>query len=390
MPKHRIHVPSYCPKPGHCGLKKGPKPHNDYGKDATIYWGRKFKAHRVQREYPVRFSIIKDQFPDWYERWGVRGQGDVGKCVAETAATICTHNLATNPDLVGPNMVSSDLIYAKSNGGKPTIDSGMYPDEARQIMVEGVTLQCKLRGFKFDPTGKTVLTLKEVKKKYPGALKDSLNHPMKDFLNIKTIPDLKQAIWTMGGALLTFQVKNYDSKVFWEGSEEGENHAVTAVGWDDEKIGPDGEKGVIEILNSWTEEFGDRGITEISYKRILELVLQDSEEACLAWIDLDADQPRFFPPTTSRRVTHCFGRAHRNTRGLPARHSSASSSTEEGRTGCFRRSEPRRQHRVTIEPAFPKRKEKSSSSDSDSSSSSSAKKSEAKKSSSSSSSSSSS
>ena len=49
-------------------------------------------------------------------------------------------------------------------------------------------------------------------------------------------------------------------------------HAMVIVGYDDDKVAPNGEKGAFKVMNSWGEGFADRGFVWASYKSLLALV----------------------------------------------------------------------------------------------------------------------
>ncbi|MCB1178361.1 MAG: hypothetical protein KDK36_12320 [Leptospiraceae bacterium] len=82
------------------------------------------------------------------------------------------------------------------------------------------------------------------------------------------------------------------------GSPKG-GHAMTIVGYDDDKVSPNGHKGAYKLINSWGQSWGENGFGWVSYKAMASLNRE-------AWVLIDEvteqkndDSPPVVPSKTS-------------------------------------------------------------------------------------------
>jgi C1A family cysteine protease len=59
-----------------------------------------------------------------------------------------------------------------------------------------------------------------------------------------------------------------------QGGKSYGGHAMTIVGYDDNRVSPRGDKGAFKLLNSWGTGWGDRGYGWVSYRMWVQLAPQ--------------------------------------------------------------------------------------------------------------------
>jgi C1A family cysteine protease len=161
----------------------------------------------------------------------------------------------------GKNVFSPAFIYNQQNGGK---DEGLYYYKTMEFLQKsGVA-----------PWSSMPYTDKDYKKQPPeSAKKEALNYKIKSFsrLNIKNPDDMKRVL--AGGNVVLFGIiiddafyKLKGSDVYDEnGGQSYGGHAMTIVGYDDNKTSKSGKKGAFRFQNSWGTNWADKGFGWISY-----------------------------------------------------------------------------------------------------------------------------
>jgi len=106
----------------------------------------------------------------------------------------------------------------------------------------------------------------------PALFKDTYHYFYpRDVVWLSSVEEIKQAITDYGviGTSLTWSNSYYSSSknTFYQPptSTEDPNHAVSMVGWDDNKVTQAPQKGAWLIKNSWGSSWGDNGYFWISY-----------------------------------------------------------------------------------------------------------------------------
>lgn len=223
-----------------CGAKRS------LGIHPTI---KRFLRSKKKSELPTKVDWRPILLP-------VRDQGENSTCVAmasacvkesfeliEYRAALLQKLPSTYRGQLSPQFIYDNRIDKKSQG--------MFGEEAMKIMLNNGTCDEKLYPYKGDNYVPII----------PGnVIINAIQHRIKSFAAITTCDDLKAAL-TMGCCYIAFPCYNI-SATFWKPnnpSEEAEcGHAVTVVGYDDEK------KHFI-IRNSWGDDWEDKGYTYMDY-----------------------------------------------------------------------------------------------------------------------------
>lgn len=219
------------------------------------------KSKKDKRDYKLS-NLIKTavRFPESYInpiKPIIFNQGNVGCCVGCSSAQIkhLIEAKQTNDD----KAFSPMYIYANRRD-TDFQGSGMMPREALKNLRDfGMCHFDKFPDYyEYDEARKKYLDNKEVldKEAYP--------YRISSFYRLKTIEDIKIAIYTMGYAFLAYDV--YDSMfnpdenglIHYDPNDKNirGGHMLCAIGYD--------KTGFI-IVNSWGEDYGDKGIITIPY-----------------------------------------------------------------------------------------------------------------------------
>lgn len=223
-----------------CGAKRS------RGVHPTI---KQFLRSKKKSDFPTKVDWRPILLP-------VRDQGENSTCVSMASACVKESfelieyraGLLKKIPSINRGQLSPQFIYDNRTDKK---SQGMFGEEAMKIMLNNGTCDEKTYPYKGDnympiiPKDVTTIASK---------------YKIKSFAAITTCDDLKIAL-TMGCCYIAFPCYN-SSTSFWKPnnpSEEAEfGHAVTVVGYDDEK------KHFI-IRNSWGEDWGDKGYTYMDY-----------------------------------------------------------------------------------------------------------------------------
>ncbi|CDR33461.1 C1 family peptidase [Criblamydia sequanensis] len=229
------------------------------------------QAEKVYNLKSSSASALPKSFDSTLDFFAVRDQKDQSACVAFTITKIA-QNYEYYDTAKLTQYLSPQFVYNLRNNYP---DEGMYITEAlEQIQKYGLVLEAAY------PYGNRIESLNSIPKKI---LNNGLKHKMGDMARITSLDGLKASIYhRKAGALLAFKVYNY-SKYFWRPSSHDEFlglHAVTAVGYDD-------ERAEILIENSWGSDWGDDGFTKITYD---EFKRHDYDD-CVTFVDIEGSEP---------------------------------------------------------------------------------------------------
>ncbi|MDF3818523.1 C1 family peptidase [Leptospira sp. 96542] len=202
----------------------------------------------------------------------VGNQGRQNSCVAWASGYAIKSYLAKNngnkgnydPPFnggAGENVFSPAFIYNQQNGGK---DNGLYYYKTMEFLQKSGVVPWKSMPY----------TDKDYKKQPTAALKkEGEKYKIKSFsrLNFKKPDEIKRVL--AGGNVVLIGVIIDDGFYKLKGSEvydanAGQSyggHAMTIVGYDDNKKAKSGRKGAFKMLNSWGTSWGDKGYGWISY-----------------------------------------------------------------------------------------------------------------------------
>lgn len=227
--------------------------------------------------YPRKYTISK--------RSGVRNQGNYGVCWSYAANTCMETNYLKKGYGTSVDFSEYQLLYSVFHGNDDSYRStGTWYDEGGNVYMAASALAMN-RGlasqsaYPFDPS-----------KKMTAADRDKGIGRIEKVMMLKSFPtDYKYyggSLWfdvisriklyvSKGNAVqVSYNASDpyYDSATnsYYMGWDEGtykpgSNHAVTIVGWDDNKVTKAGKKGAFLIQNSWGNYHTNNGLTWISY-----------------------------------------------------------------------------------------------------------------------------
>ncbi len=246
-------------KPGvfNCGYKPAPKEIQE-----SIPLKRDFNSFE---ELPSKVDLSSQMPP-------VGNQGQQNSCVAWASGYAIKSYLAKSsgnfsdydPPFAGgsgKNVFSPAFIYNQQNGGK---DEGLYYYKTMEFLQKsGVA-----------PWSSMPYTDKDYLKQPQDSVKqEALNYRIKSYsrLNIKKPDDIKRVLAqgnvVLFGVIIDDAFYNLKGSAVYDanGGKSYGGHAMTIVGYDDNKTASSGRKGAFKFQNSWGPNWGDKGFGWISY-----------------------------------------------------------------------------------------------------------------------------
>lgn len=162
----------------------------------------------------------------------------------------------------GDHVFSPAYIYNQINGGR---DQGSVIENALELMVrEGAApwsaMPYNERDYRTQPTAQQRAAAG------PYRLQRYARISATDLDTIKQeLAAGRPVVFGMGVDDNFYQLKSepYDQR----GGKDYGGHAMTLVGYDDQKTSPRGHRGAFKIINSWGTGWGDRGYGWISYRQ---------------------------------------------------------------------------------------------------------------------------
>jgi len=197
------------------------------------------------REFPLQFSWIP-YLPS------VRDQGNEGTCAAFSGATLKeAHEHKENTKLDKNVCMSPRFIYTYRENAP---NEGMYLRDLMKILQkQGTCFEATLPYSAGSPLKPENVPT--------NAVDEGANFKVAHYAQVYSILDLKQALIEQGPCIAAFPVYNNGSQ-FWKPQSPTDSlkggHAVTIVGYDDEKQG-------FHIRNSWGDDWAEDGYTWYPY-----------------------------------------------------------------------------------------------------------------------------
>jgi len=189
-----------------------------------------------------------------------RDQGSFPTCAAMAASTIKEWQEYKDVFKFNKPYFSPAFIY-NHRSNYPNI--GMFSRDTMKILQKnGVCLE--------DDYPHTVNNINNEKNNIPVDTKiKAKNYRIKNYASLSTIEGVKKALKKNGPCYISLPMKNSGNPRFWKKENEndeytGGGHAVTIVGYDDNKEIYE-QKGAFEIRNSSGEDFGDNGYCWFPY-----------------------------------------------------------------------------------------------------------------------------
>lgn len=169
----------------------------------------------------------------------------------------------------GEKVFSPAYVYNQINGGR---DKGSYINQAMALFVQQGAAPWKYMPYSArDYTTQPSQQARQVAAKYRAKSYFQLRYD--DLNGIKNTLNGGNAL-VLGMPIddAFYQLKNtvYDQ----QGGKSYGGHAMTIVGYDDNKVSPRGDRGAFKLLNSWGTGWGDRGYGWVSYRMWLQLAPQ--------------------------------------------------------------------------------------------------------------------
>ncbi|MDZ4726412.1 MAG: C1 family peptidase [Leptospira sp.] len=240
-----------------CGYQPAPKEIQD-----TIPLKRDFNSFE---DLPSSVDLSSKMPP-------VGNQGQQNSCVAWASGYAIKSYLAKSggkfssydPPFAGgngKNVFSPAFIYNQQNGGK---DEGLYYYKTMDFLqksgvVPWSSMPYSDKDYRSQPSA--------------SAKQEAMNYRIKSYsrLNIKKPDDIKRVL--AGGNVVLFGIVIDDAFYKVKGSEIYDQaggksyggHAMTIVGYDDNKKSKKGHQGAFKFQNSWGDRWGDKGFGWLSY-----------------------------------------------------------------------------------------------------------------------------
>ncbi|MCB1138478.1 MAG: hypothetical protein KDK25_03600 [Leptospiraceae bacterium] len=179
----------------------------------------------------------------------------------------------------GQRVFSPAYVYNQINGGN---DNGSVIDDAMRVAVtQGIspwaTMPYNQNDFRSQPSSRARQDAQNYKarnyKRIPGTNTEAIKAELAGGNPVVFGIPVDDAFYNLGAQVYDRQSgRNYGG------------HAMTLVGYDDNKRSPNGDVGAFKLINSWSTSWGDRGYGWISYnmwKRLnpYVLVMYDIQES---------------------------------------------------------------------------------------------------------------
>ncbi len=161
----------------------------------------------------------------------------------------------------GEHVFSPAYIYNQINGGR---DQGSYFPDALDLVISRGVPPWKYMPYKeTDYLTKPAEFVHEIAQKFKA--KNYKRIPFDHLEAIKS--ELANGNPVVFGMVIDDNFYNLGANVYDTlGGRQYGGHAMTLVGYDDNKRSPKGDIGAFKIINSWGTQWGDRGFGWISYK----------------------------------------------------------------------------------------------------------------------------
>lgn len=162
----------------------------------------------------------------------------------------------------GNHVFSPAFVYNQINGGR---DEGSVMENALELLVRRGAAPWSVmpyneRDYRTQPNGQQIAAASSYR------LARYRRIPATDLDTIKAeLAAGRPVIFGMGVDDAFYRLKSepYDQN----GGQNYGGHAMTLVGYDDNKKSPRGHRGAFKIINSWGQGWGDRGFGWISYQQ---------------------------------------------------------------------------------------------------------------------------
>jgi C1A family cysteine protease/fibronectin type 3 domain-containing protein len=169
----------------------------------------------------------------------------------------------------GEKVFSPAFIYNQINGGR---DKGSYIHQAMALFVQQGAAPWKYMPYSArDYLTQPSQQARQVAAKYRARSYFQLRYD--DFNGIKNTLNSGNALvlgMPIDDAFYQLKANVYDQ----QGGKSYGGHAMTIVGYDDNRVSPRGDKGAFKLLNSWGTGWGDRGYGWVSYRMWVQLAPQ--------------------------------------------------------------------------------------------------------------------
>jgi hypothetical protein len=201
---------------------------------SKLSYRKQYNKPRHQKGYPTCSAMASSAIKEWQEYNDVIG--------------------------IGKPYFSPAFIY---NHRRNYPDNGMYPRDTMKILQKFGT--CLEDDYPYNKEN-----IENHRNRIPTEIKlIAKNFKIKNYASLSTIEGVKKALKKNGPCYIALPMKNGGHPRFWikenESDEyDGGGHAVTIVGYDDNKE-IYGQKGAFEIRNSGGENFNDDGYCWFPY-----------------------------------------------------------------------------------------------------------------------------